>query len=57
MRTKICMLAEAVGEVKDGMLRHYVGIGNDTATRDIHAQDLPWNGVFDDTLFADGFDD
>ncbi|MBN8480464.1 MAG: hypothetical protein J0L88_02615 [Xanthomonadales bacterium] len=33
------------------------GIGNDTATRDIHAQDLPWNGVFDDTLFADGFDD
>ncbi len=33
------------------------GIGNDTATRDIHAQDLPWNGVFDDTLFTDGFDD
>lgn len=33
------------------------GIGNDSSSYDIHAQDLPWTGVFDDTIFADGFDD
>lgn len=33
------------------------GSGNESATYDIRAQNLPWNGVFDDTIFSDGFDD
>ncbi len=33
------------------------GTGNDAASYDIHAQDLPWNGFGTDAIFADGFDD
>ena len=30
---------------------------NGAGARDIRAQNLPYSGVFDDTIFADGFDD
>lgn len=30
---------------------------NGVGSRDIRAQDLPWDGVLDDTVFRDGFDD
>ena len=33
------------------------GPDNGAATRDIRAQNLPFDGVFNDTIFADGFDD